>query len=98
MIHLDRPIEDLKDLSEKRCLALNSDEMQFLENLFQKKDVEQRKSKVYSDPTDVEIEIPAQSWSEHCKYKIFKAAIHYEEDYEEKEFLKEAYKNWLIKG
>ena len=62
--------------------------MQF-ENLFQKKDViEQRKSKgLPADPTDVEIEILAQSWSEHCKHKIFKAAIHYEEDYEEKEFL-----------
>lgn len=32
------------------------------------------------DPTDVEIEIIAQSWSEHCKHKIFTATIEYTED------------------
>lgn len=30
-------------------------------------------------PTDVEIEILAQTWSEHCKHKIFAANIQYDE-------------------
>lgn len=30
------------------------------------------------DPTDVEIEVLAQTWSEHCKHKIFAAKIDYE--------------------
>ena len=30
-------------------------------------------------PTDVEIEILAQTWSEHCKHKIFAANIEYTE-------------------
>src|SRR5690606_31097911 len=29
------------------------------------------------NPTDVELEIIAQSWSEHCKHKIFSANIDY---------------------
>jgi phosphoribosylformylglycinamidine synthase len=31
-------------------------------------------------PTDVEMETLAQTWSEHCKHKIFNALIAYEED------------------
>ena len=31
-------------------------------------------------PTDVEIEAIAQTWSEHCKHKIFNARIEYEDD------------------
>ncbi|MBG0790700.1 MAG: phosphoribosylformylglycinamidine synthase [Desulfovibrionaceae bacterium] len=31
-----------------------------------------------ADPTDAEIEVLAQTWSEHCKHKIFSARISYE--------------------
>ena len=31
-----------------------------------------------ADPTDVEMEVLAQTWSEHCKHKIFASRIHYE--------------------
>lgn len=31
-----------------------------------------------ADPTDAEIEVLAQTWSEHCKHKIFSARIDYE--------------------
>lgn len=31
-----------------------------------------------ADPTDVEMEVLAQTWSEHCKHKIFAARIEYE--------------------
>ncbi|MDF1554662.1 MAG: AIR synthase-related protein, partial [Deferrisomatales bacterium] len=30
-------------------------------------------------PTDVELECLAQTWSEHCKHKIFNATIHYDD-------------------
>lgn len=29
-------------------------------------------------PTDVEIEVIAQTWSEHCKHKLFAAKVHYQ--------------------
>ena len=31
------------------------------------------------EPTDVELETLAQTWSEHCSHKTFKATIHYQE-------------------
>ena len=31
------------------------------------------------NPTDIELECLAQTWSEHCKHKIFNALIDYEE-------------------
>ena len=32
-----------------------------------------------ADPTDAEIEVLAQTWSEHCKHKIFSARIEYQD-------------------
>ena len=56
----------LSDLSEKKQLALNLDEMKFLQ---------QHYKKLGRNPTDVEIECIAQTWSEHCYHKTFKGEI-----------------------
>ncbi len=40
----------------------------------------EKKQGLAKQPTDVEIEALAQTWSEHCKHKIFNASIEYEED------------------
>jgi len=32
------------------------------------------------EPTDVELEVIAQTWSEHCKHRIFGARIEHERD------------------
>ncbi|MBG08114.1 MAG: phosphoribosylformylglycinamidine synthase [Halobacteriovoraceae bacterium] len=82
IISLDKNLDELMRLSEERCLALSSNEMKFLKEYFNKKEVtKDRKSRgLPKEPTDVELEILAQSWSEHCKHKIFKATIEYEED------------------
>ena len=34
---------------------------------------------LFRSPTDAELEVLAQTWSEHCKHKIFAARIHYED-------------------
>ncbi|MGL1861010.1 MAG: AIR synthase-related protein [Pseudodesulfovibrio sp.] len=39
---------------------------------------ERKSMGVSSDPTDAEIEVLAQTWSEHCKHKIFSSKIDYE--------------------
>ncbi len=78
------PLEHLKEkeclsLSEMRLWAMSHKEMQAIQNYFYSKNVQDyRKSVGLSDPTDVEMEILAQTWSEHCKHKIFSARIHYE--------------------
>jgi phosphoribosylformylglycinamidine synthase len=65
-----RQISDsrLKELSAKRCLSLSLAEMQAVQAYFQQ---ERR------DPTDLELEMIAQTWSEHCVHKTFKAHIDY---------------------
>ena len=56
---------ELLDLSQDR-LFLNLDEMKVIRSYFAKLD---------RDPTDCEIEILAQTWSEHCGHKTFKAKV-----------------------
>jgi phosphoribosylformylglycinamidine synthase subunit PurSL len=65
------PIRDLSDeglmeLSEKRKLALNLDEMKVLQN---------QSRKIGRDLRDGEVEMPAGRWSEHCGHKTFNAKI-----------------------
>lgn len=58
----------LETLSKERLLALSLVEMQAAKAYFA---AEKR------DPTDAELECIAQTWSEHCKHKIFNAPIDY---------------------
>ncbi|MGI9053862.1 MAG: phosphoribosylformylglycinamidine synthase subunit PurL [Ilumatobacteraceae bacterium] len=56
----------LAGLNEARSMALDPAELQAIKRHF---DMEGR------DPTDVELETLAQTWSEHCSHKTFRAAI-----------------------
>ncbi|MCG3209167.1 MAG: Phosphoribosylformylglycinamidine synthase subunit PurL [Anaerolineae bacterium] len=67
-----RELDDaaLVTLSQQRRLALNRDEMTVLRDF----------SRQQNRPlTDAEVEMAAQTWSEHCFHKTFKAHILYEE-------------------
>ncbi len=55
-------------ISRERRLALDLAEMQAIQTYYR---AEER------DPTDVELEMIAQTWSEHCVHKTFKAQIEY---------------------
>lgn len=57
--------EQLMKLSHDR-LFLNIQEMKIIKNFF---------TKINRDPTDCEIEVLAQTWSEHCVHKTFKAKL-----------------------
>jgi phosphoribosylformylglycinamidine synthase len=69
-ISLEMSDEDLLKLSDDRCLALSLDELKTIKKYYQT---------LGRWPTDVELEILAQTWSEHCKHKIFAANINYSE-------------------
>ncbi len=58
--------DTLREISTNRRLALNLDEMRAVQAYFQSEGRE---------PTDVELEMLAQTWSEHCSHKTFKATI-----------------------
>jgi len=69
-IDLNVSDDKLLEISKKRSLALNLKEMKEIGAYFEK---------LGRNPTDAEIEIIAQTWSEHCKHKIFNSKISYKE-------------------
>ncbi|NJD53600.1 MAG: phosphoribosylformylglycinamidine synthase subunit PurL [Candidatus Methanoperedens sp.] len=80
-IDLNTSDEKLKELSIQRLLALNHREMIALKEYFNSQETKtQRKYLGLTLPTDVEIEVLAQTWSEHCKHKIFNSRITYSDD------------------
>ncbi len=62
---------DLLRVSTERRAALNLDEMAALQAYCQQ---EQR------DLTDIEFEMLAQTWSEHCVHKTFKSKVDVDQD------------------
>lgn len=88
---------DLLRLSKERLLALNLEELKAIQNYFaNKKFVEERKKIGLTDEiTDVELEALAQTWSEHCKHKIFNATITYENEKGKKEKIKSLFKTFI---
>jgi phosphoribosylformylglycinamidine synthase len=58
--------DELLALSKERRAALDLAEMQAVQNYF----IQEKR-----DPTDVEFETIAQTWSEHCVHKTFKAKV-----------------------
>ena len=68
-IEVDLSKHDLDELSRRMSLALNHEEMLTMVGYFEK---------LGRNPTDVEIETIAQTWSEHCKHKTFRGIIEYD--------------------
>lgn len=62
--------DDLVELSRQRLLSLDANEMQAIQAYFR---AEERQ------PSDVELESLAQTWSEHCVHKTFRALVDYVE-------------------
>ncbi len=81
VINLDLSDAELENISRERVLALSLSEMQAIKAYY--KDSDNNSTRKSSDlpnfPTDVELEIIAQTWSEHCKHKIFNAKINHTE-------------------
>ncbi len=71
--------EDLMRLSREMVLALSLEEMHTIRDYYRDEQVRSLRQNLGlpRDPTDVELECLAQTWSEHCKHKIFNACIDY---------------------
>ncbi len=74
--------EHLMKISREGLLALSLKEMKIIQAHFMDPDVQKSRKGMGlgQKPTDVEIEVLAQTWSEHCKHKIFNALIRYEDE------------------
>ncbi len=62
--------DDLDRISRAGGLSLSRAEMETIQRHFRERG---------RDPTDIELETLAQTWSEHCKHKTFTSAIDYTE-------------------
>lgn len=81
-IDLDVEDEHLVAISAEGVLALNLEEMKTIRDYVKNEAVLQARQKWGLDEriTDAELECLAQTWSEHCKHKIFNSLIDYEDD------------------
>ncbi len=81
-IDLSGSDDDLLRISQSRTLALSLAEMRAIRDYFRQagSDPRRRELGLNDQPTDVELEMLAQTWSEHCKHKIFAARIDYTDE------------------
>lgn len=70
---------DLMALSRQRTLALRPEETDVIISYYADEAIQKQRNDlgIKSPPTDVELEMLAQTWSEHCKHKIFNAVVQY---------------------
>lgn len=81
-IDLDVDDESLLRISKEGVLALSLEEMQAIREYFASSEFLALRGGEGLGPriTDCELECLAQTWSEHCKHKIFHAIIEYREN------------------
>ena len=83
--HIDLEISDdaLMAISRDGMLALELAEMQAIRDHY--RDPAMRAAREERGlppcPTDIELEVYAQTWSEHCKHKIFAALVEYTDEH-----------------
>jgi phosphoribosylformylglycinamidine synthase II len=96
-IDLEVSDEELMRISKDGVLALTLDEMRIIQGQYRDPKVvaERRKFGLGARPTDVELECLAQTWSEHCKHKIFAGTVQYEDESGNRQEIKSLFKSFI---
>jgi phosphoribosylformylglycinamidine synthase len=94
---LRAPDSELEALSRKNTWALTLDEMHAIRDYFAAPEVgkERADKRLSKSPTDVEMEVLAQTWSEHCKHKIFASNIDYTDENGERRRIENLFKTTI---
>ncbi|MDF1579621.1 MAG: phosphoribosylformylglycinamidine synthase subunit PurS [Desulfuromonadales bacterium] len=91
--------EQLLQISRAGMLALNLQEMKTLQAYVVDPAVREVRARCGLDAlTDVELEVLAQTWSEHCKHKIFSARIDYEDEQGQRQTIDSLFKSFIVKA
>ena len=97
-VPLDIDDDALLRLSQEGLLALNLAEMKAIQAYFG--DPQRRAHRqdygIGPAPTDVELETLAQTWSEHCKHKIFQSTIEYEDEHETRTTIRSLFRSYIV--
>jgi phosphoribosylformylglycinamidine synthase subunit PurSL len=90
--------EELLEISRHGMLALNLEEMHKIKEHISDSQIVSERQKVGlgSELTDVELEALAQTWSEHCKHKIFSARIEYEDETGNLQQIDSLFKTYIV--
>lgn len=94
---IDLDHQDLSRLSQERLLALDLREMESIRDYLQNHAIFEARKRVGLGKkiTDVELEALAQTWSEHCKHKIFNARIEYDDGEGHTEVIDSLFKTFI---
>lgn len=78
-LNLDVGDEELARISREGVLALTVEEMRVIRDFYRNESFLRKRAQtgLGAEITDCELEVLAQTWSEHCKHKIFNASIDY---------------------
>ncbi|MFK5926037.1 MAG: phosphoribosylformylglycinamidine synthase subunit PurS [Desulfuromusa sp.] len=89
---------ELLDISRQGMLALNLEEMHKIKQHIAAPQIVINRQKVGlgTELTDVELEALAQTWSEHCKHKIFSAKIEYEDENGNLQLIDSLFKTYIV--
>ncbi|HOV14241.1 MAG TPA: phosphoribosylformylglycinamidine synthase subunit PurL, partial [Spirochaetota bacterium] len=98
-VDLEVSDDKLIEISNKGLLSLTLEEMKAVRDYYKRIDIsEDRKILgLPQAPTDVELEVFAQTWSEHCKHKIFASTISYNNGKDKKE-INSLFKTYIQKS
>ncbi|HNR31339.1 MAG TPA: AIR synthase-related protein, partial [Candidatus Hydrogenedentes bacterium] len=96
-IDLEVPDEALRRLSRDMVLALELHEIQAIQAHYRDPAVRASRATLGLPPrpTDLELEVLAQTWSEHCKHKIFNATIRYTDENKQKRTIDGLFKTYV---
>jgi phosphoribosylformylglycinamidine synthase subunit PurSL len=88
---------DLLRISREGILSLSLDEMRAIRDYFDSDPVRSARGALGlpAQPTDVELECIAQTWSEHCKHKIFAGRVHYVDEQGREEWIDSLFKTCI---
>ena len=100
IIDLNVSDEELMRISRDGMLALTLEEMRTIQTHFNDPAViaARQAASLAGAPTDAELEALAQTWSEHCKHKIFSARIDYEDEQGQCESIDSLFKSYIVKA
>ncbi len=96
-IDLEIGDDALMQLSSENTWALELDEMKAIQSYYRDADTKAKRAALGlpENATDIEVEILAQTWSEHCKHKIFAANVEYTDENGQVHHIDGLFKNYV---
>jgi phosphoribosylformylglycinamidine synthase len=89
--------EALMAISRDGILSLSLEEMHAIRDHYHRPEVREGRAELGlpPDPTDVELEAIAQTWSEHCSHKIFAGRVRYQDEQGREEWIDSLFKTYI---